>query len=67
MTHPEDLVLDDPALRDREAAEGDVAEQSRPVRYDDGPAEHVTVRDEVNEADAAEQAHEVGLPDDDYR
>jgi hypothetical protein len=67
MTHPEDLVLEDPALRDREAAEGDAAEQSRPLRYDDGPAVPFSPSDEVNEADAAEQAHEVQLPDDDYR
>ncbi len=67
MTYPEDLVLDDPTLRDRDAAEGDAAEQARPVRYDDGPAEDFAPRDEVDEADAAEQAHEVQLPDDDYR
>ncbi|MDP9798375.1 hypothetical protein J2S43_006887 [Catenuloplanes nepalensis] len=61
MTYPDDLVL-----RDREAPEGDLAEQARPVHEDD-PAERFTASDEVNEADAAEQAREVQLPDDDYR
>ncbi|MDR7280176.1 hypothetical protein [Catenuloplanes atrovinosus] len=62
MTYPDDL-----ALRDGETPEADAAEQARPARYDDDPVERFSLSPDVNEADAAEQAFEVGLPDDDYR
>jgi hypothetical protein len=58
------------AERDVEAPVEDATEQAQAVDPDDGADERATDPSddpEVDEADAADQRLEVGLPDDDYR
>lgn len=58
------------SLTDPEAPEADAVEQHTPVGRSQYTIDHRVSTDvsaEVNEADAAEQAHVVELDDDDYR
>jgi hypothetical protein len=64
---PSDEPLPDEPSTDPEVPEADAAEQRRSASPEDTDDEPVRVRDDVSEADAIDQATQVGLDGDEGR